>query len=145
VTIGAGRDIVLGQSIERFLDTASVPLFRERVLSAVSAGRHAHDVPMKLHALDCRPIDVLLSAVPDIGVDGSMTVLCVMSDVSLLKAAERRLHHLALTDPLTSLPNRRGLIEQLGRVVSREADTAGTSVTAVLFIDLDNFKWINDT
>jgi diguanylate cyclase (GGDEF)-like protein/PAS domain S-box-containing protein len=144
-TIGTGRDAALGQSIERFLDSASVPLFRERVLSAVAAGRHAQEVPVRLHSLDCRPIDVLLSAVPDIGVDGSMTVLCVMSDVSLLKAAERRLHKLALTDPLTGLPNRRGLIEQLGRVVSREADGLGGSVTAVLFIDLDNFKWINDT
>ncbi|MEZ5933634.1 MAG: EAL domain-containing protein [Alphaproteobacteria bacterium] len=144
-TIGAARDAVLGQSIERFMDTASVPLFRERVLSVVAARQHAQDVPVKLHSLDCRPIDVLLSAMPDFGVDGSMTVLCVMSDVSLLKAAERRLHKLALTDPLTSLPNRRGLIEQLGRVVNRESGGQGSTVTAVLFIDLDNFKWINDT
>lgn len=143
--LGAKRNAVLGQSIERFLEAASIPLFRERVLSSVVAGRHVHDIPMRLNSQDCRPIDILLSAVPDIGIDGKMTVLCVMSDVSLLKAAERRLHQLALTDPLTGLPNRRGLIEQLGRVVKREAETAGSSVTAVLFIDLDNFKWINDT
>jgi diguanylate cyclase (GGDEF)-like protein/PAS domain S-box-containing protein len=144
-TIGAERDAVLGQSIERFLDTASILLFRESVLSVVSAGRHAHDVPVKLHSEDCRPIDVLLSAVPDVGVDGEMTILCVMSDVSLLKAAERRLHQLALTDSLTGLPNRRGLIEQLDRVMKRDADPIGSMLTAVLFIDLDNFKWINDT
>ncbi|MGI9491251.1 MAG: putative bifunctional diguanylate cyclase/phosphodiesterase [Geminicoccaceae bacterium] len=144
-TIDAKRDAVLGQSIERFMDIASVPLFRERVLSVVLAGHNAHDVPVKLHSRDCRPIDVLLSAVPDIGVDGKMTILCVMSDVSLLKAAERRLHQLALTDSLTGLPNRRGLIEQLGRVTNSEVDPIGNTVTAVLFIDLDNFKWINDT
>lgn len=144
-TLGTERDTVLGQSIERFLETASIPLFRERVLSSVVAGRHVHDIPIRLNAQDCRPIDVLLSAVPDVGIDGKLTVLCVMSDVSLLKAAERRLHQLALTDPLTGLPNRRGLIEQLGRVVNREAETMGSPATAVLFIDLDNFKWINDT
>jgi diguanylate cyclase (GGDEF)-like protein len=144
-TMNAKRDAVLGQSIERYLDTTSIPLFRESVLFAVSEGRHVHDVPVKLHSQDCRPIDVLLSAVPDIGVDGEMTILCVMSDVSLLKAAERRLHQLALTDPLTGLPNRRGLIEQLGRTINRDVDPAGITVTAVLFIDLDNFKWINDT
>jgi len=143
--IGAERDAVLGQSIERFLETASIPLFRERVLASVVAGCQVHDVPMKLYSQDCRPIDILLSAVPDIGVDGAMTVLCVMSDVSLLKVAERRLHQLALTDPLTGLPNRRGLIEQLGRVIKREAEANTNAVTAVLFIDLDNFKWINDT
>ena len=144
-TIGAKRDAVLGQSIERFLDIASIPLFRDRVLSNVAAGRHVHDIPVKLQSQDCHQIDVLLSAVPDIGVDGELTVLCVMSDVSLLKAAERRLHQLALTDPLTGLPNRRGLIEQLGRAINREVDPIGSTVTAVLFIDLDNFKWINDT
>ncbi len=141
----AKRDAVLGQSIERFLDTASIPSFRESVLTAVSAGRHVHDLPVKLHSQDCRPIDVLLSAVPDIGVDGRMTILCVMSDVSLLKATERRLHQLALTDALTGLPNRRGLIEQIDRVVKRDANSFDDTVTAVLFIDLDNFKWINDT
>lgn len=144
-TVAAKRDDVLGQSIERFLDTASIPLFRANVLSAVSTGRHVHDVPVKLHSQDCRSIDILLSAVPDFGVDGKTTILCVMSDVSLLKAAERRLHQLALTDALTGLPNRRGLIEQLGRVIKRDADLVSSAVTAVLFIDLDNFKWINDT
>ena len=144
-TIGAERETVLGQSIECFMEPASIPLFRERVLSSVVAGCHVHDMPVTLNSHDHRSIDVLLSAVPDTGVDGRMTVLCVMSDVSLLKAAERRLHQLALTDPLTGLSNRRGLIEQLGRVVSREANMIGSSVTAVLFIDLDNFKWINDT
>lgn len=144
-TIGTSRDAVLGQSIERFLDNGSIPSFRDRVLSTVAAGRDARDVPVKLQSQDCRQIDVLLSAVPDVGVDGSITVLCVMSDVSLLKAAERRLHQLALTDPLTGLPNRRGLIEQLGHVINRGSETIRSFVTAVLFIDLDNFKWINDT
>ncbi|MGI9420536.1 MAG: putative bifunctional diguanylate cyclase/phosphodiesterase [Geminicoccaceae bacterium] len=144
-TIGTSRDAVLGRSIEQFMDNSSIPVLRDSVLAIVAAGQQVHDIPVKLQSQDCRQIDVLLSAVPDIGVDGSVTALCVMSDVSLLKAAERRLHQLALTDPLTGLPNRRGLIEQLGRVLEREMETVGSTVTAVLFIDLDNFKWINDT
>jgi len=144
-TIGVERNDVLGQPIERFIDAGSISLFREHVLTSVVAGCDVHDIPMRLNLQGCHPIDVLLSAVPDVNLDGTMTVLCVMSDVSLLKAAERRLHQLALTDPLTGLPNRRGLIEQLGRVVTREADANRDAVTAVLFIDLDNFKWINDT
>ena len=144
-SIGLGRDEILGQPIECFLDSSSVPVYRDRVLAAVMTEGRVQDVPLKLLSNDRRQIDVLLSAVSDIDVDGRATILCVMSDISLLKATERRLHKLALTDSLTGLPNRRGLIEHLGRVIQREAAAVERSVTAVLFIDLDNFKWINDT
>jgi diguanylate cyclase (GGDEF)-like protein len=54
----------------------------------------------------------------------------------------RALHHLAHHDPLTQLPNRRQLSARLGAALSR----AGTrSQLALLFVDVDNFKSINDT
>jgi diguanylate cyclase (GGDEF)-like protein len=54
----------------------------------------------------------------------------------------RQLHHLAHHDPLTQLPNRRQLSARLGAALSR----AGTrQQLALLFIDVDNFKSINDT
>jgi diguanylate cyclase (GGDEF)-like protein len=54
----------------------------------------------------------------------------------------RALHHLAHHDPLTQLPNRRQLAARLGAALSR----AGTrQQLALLFVDVDNFKSINDT
>jgi diguanylate cyclase (GGDEF)-like protein len=54
----------------------------------------------------------------------------------------RALHHLAHHDPLTQLPNRRQLSARLGAALSR----AGTRQRlALLFVDVDNFKSINDT
>jgi diguanylate cyclase (GGDEF)-like protein len=54
----------------------------------------------------------------------------------------RQLHHLAHHDPLTQLPNRRKLSTHLERALTR----AGTQQRlALLFVDVDNFKSINDT
>jgi diguanylate cyclase (GGDEF)-like protein len=55
----------------------------------------------------------------------------------------RQLQHLAEHDPLTGLPNRRQLVGRLDTALQRAA-VAGTQV-AVYFIDLDNFKNINDS
>lgn len=68
---------------------------------------------------------------------------CFMHDITQRKQAEARLEHLALYDPLTWLPNRKLLDDRLQQVLS-EADREGHMV-ALLFIDLDHFKHINDS
>jgi diguanylate cyclase (GGDEF)-like protein len=57
--------------------------------------------------------------------------------------AEQHLHYLAHVDPVTSLPNRNEFNEQLAQSLKR-ADRLGTAV-ALLLLDLDNFKVVNDT
>ncbi|MBN7795128.1 two-component system response regulator [Parahaliea mediterranea] len=60
-----------------------------------------------------------------------------------LKRQEDRLRYLAYYDPLTSLPNRRSFNEQLNRILKR--CQRHNSHAALLFIDLDHFKRINDS
>jgi len=60
-----------------------------------------------------------------------------------LKRQEDRLRYLAYFDPLTNLPNRRSFTEQLNRIL--KASRRRDSECALLFIDLDNFKRINDS
>jgi len=78
------------------------------------------------------------------GVDGHVShYVSVFSDITLRKQAEEQIHQLAFYDPLTKLPNRRLLVDRL-----RHTMTAGARKLdhgAVLFIDLDNFKILNDT
>jgi len=64
-------------------------------------------------------------------------------DVTDRKAIQQRIQHLAYHDNLTGLPNRGLLQDRLAHSIAR-ADRTGRKV-AVLFIDLDNFKNINDT
>jgi len=64
-------------------------------------------------------------------------------DFTERKQAESEIHHLAFYDPLSQLPNRRLLLDRLRQAVSTSARNQTSS--ALLFIDLDNFKTLNDT
>jgi len=82
--------------------------------------------------------------VPDIGVDGSTHGIFSLSlDITALKAVERQLIELARVDTLTGLPNRLALNEYLPAALSRAKRTA--SALALMFLDIDRFKAINDT
>jgi diguanylate cyclase (GGDEF)-like protein/PAS domain S-box-containing protein len=65
------------------------------------------------------------------------------TDLTERKQTERRIHELAYFDQLTGLPNRRFLIEELSQILARNGRAGRHG--ALLFLDLDNFKLLNDT
>lgn len=69
--------------------------------------------------------------------------VAIFSDMSARKAAESQIRNLAFFDPLTGLPNRRLLLDRLGQTMAVCARHKRSG--ALLFIDLDDFKTINDT
>ena len=66
-----------------------------------------------------------------------------LTDITQRKAAEDEIQHLAFYDPLTRLPNRRLLLDRLRQALA--ASSRSRRQGALLFIDLDNFKTLNDT
>jgi diguanylate cyclase (GGDEF)-like protein/PAS domain S-box-containing protein len=64
-------------------------------------------------------------------------------DVTERRHAEQRLEHQALHDPLTGLPNRRLFVDRLGQALRRTRREE--YLVAVLFMDLDDFKVVNDS
>ena len=64
-------------------------------------------------------------------------------DIGAEKAVQEQIRDLAMRDPLTGLANRRGLWERLGVELARAARDG--TMLAVLFVDLDGFKEVNDT
>ncbi|MFP4375342.1 MAG: putative bifunctional diguanylate cyclase/phosphodiesterase, partial [Spirochaetaceae bacterium] len=72
------------------------------------------------------------------------TLTCIIRDITRRKNAERRLRHLAYHDQLTGLGNR-DLFNTDMRDVLHNLAVAKTGYAAVMFLDLDGFKQVNDT
>lgn len=117
---------------------------RERVQAAMAdaaATREPFHAEYRVVAHDGRVVwlrDLAVMAAD--ATDGAPLWQGVLLDITADKAAESRLHRLAFYDPLTGLPNRRLCIDRLQSVLGQP----GGGDVALLFLDLDRFKVIND-
>ncbi len=75
---------------------------------------------------------------------GEQNIIVNARDITERKAAEQQLQHDALHDPLTNLPNRLVFMDRLGQAIRRAKRRSGY-LFAVLFVDLDHFKLVNDS
>jgi diguanylate cyclase (GGDEF)-like protein/PAS domain S-box-containing protein len=93
---------------------------------------------------DGREIWLRTSKVPLHDATGQVIgVLGIYDDITAQKQAEAQIHRLAFYDALTNLPNRRLLMDRLRQAFSVGARSGQHG--ALLFLDLDNFKTLNDT
>jgi len=91
---------------------------------------------------DVYPEWLTISAVKDDA--GEITnYVATLSDISTRKATEDEIKNLEFYDPLTRLPNRRLLLDRLKQTLANTSRIQRKG--ALLFIDLDNFKTLNDT
>ena len=101
-----------------------------------------HEYRIRQH--DSSYIWVLVRGVADVTTPGQLRMAGSQSDISAYKGAEQRLKHTARHDSLTGLANRMRFDEQLQHALLRQGKN-GTREAALLFIDLDRFKLINDS
>lgn len=92
---------------------------------------------------EAEPLSMLVRARIHYDVEGRMQgMIGTMVDISERKRAEQRIRHLAMHDTLTGLPNRRLLEDRLGQALARSHRRHNG--LAFMFLDLDDFKVIND-
>ena len=119
------------------------PDFRENFEAAEATG-HEFTTELRIRTVQGEERHVSLVCGFDLLEDGSMFRLHgAMADVTDRRLAELRLEHLANTDELTGLPNRRHFLECVRAEMTRSR-RFGKSL-CVAMIDIDDFKKVNDT
>jgi len=139
---GYRREEIVGSSV-RMLQGPETD--RATVARIVHAVRRKEAVSAELvnYTRAGAPFWMQLEMVPFAGETGSITHwVMVGRDVTERRNSAAAIHRLAFYDVLTGLPNRRLLMDRLGQLVA--AAQAGPARGAVLYVDLDDFKTIND-
>lgn len=138
---GYTRDEVIGRnSVE--LRIWEIPADRDRVVETLRRDKVCRNFEARFRKKNGDMVWGLMSA-SVIELEDQPCILSITRDISDAKTAQDEIRHLAFYDPLTELPNRRLLLDRLHQAVM--ASQRGGRHRALLFIDLDNFKNLNDT
>jgi diguanylate cyclase (GGDEF)-like protein/PAS domain S-box-containing protein len=140
--LGSPHNELVASSIYAFMDEAQAMQLRQRLAGSTAGGHQASD--FRFRRTDGSHVWVILSlsgfATED--ASGPLT-LAMVSDITERKRVEDEVARMAFHDGLTGLPNRSRLLDRLQRALDR-TDCANRDV-AVLFVDLDQFKYVNDS
>ncbi|MDX6549154.1 MAG: hypothetical protein QOG33_2704, partial [Gaiellales bacterium] len=115
-----------------------------RTIERVRAGESETQLDVLRRRKDGSTVDVELTVSPVVGGDGEIVGASVIArDITLQRRAQEQIAYLAFHDQLTGLPNRSLFYQHLELAIAR-ADRNHLGV-AVLFVDLDSFKLVNDS
>ncbi|NEW08478.1 EAL domain-containing protein [Paenibacillus sp. SYP-B3998] len=138
---GHSSESIQGHNIMKFIAVDDLVKAQKRFFLACK-GKPQNFEMKAIHRSDSL-IDLHVTILP-IVVNGQIIgVYAIAKDISNRKRTEIMNHYLAYHDTLTNLPNRRMFQERLQDAIKAADEEAST--VAVIFMDLDRFKWINDT
>jgi len=132
---------IVGQPLARLVHPDSLPRVAERVQRILSGEPDCFE-EMTVLLRSGEPLEVEARGTR-FTVGGENQIMVVVRDVLERKRQQARIEFLAYHDPLTELPNRRKLWEEAERLLV--TDRRKRETPALIYLDLDNFKMVNDT
>ncbi len=142
--LGQPRQAILGHTDSAYFDPETARRLEDNDRRVLRGGERveAEETNRLRGAPDARTF--LSVKLPLRHADGGIYALCgISTDITEHKKNQEEIHRLAFYDPLTLLPNRRLLLDRLQQSLAASARSEHDG--ALLFIDLDNFKSLNDT
>ncbi len=142
--IGKPKEDIVGKTVFEVSPKSLSQTYRDKDLELLD-----HPVGVQVYESQVRHSDgslhdVVFHKARMLGDDGKPSgIIGVILDITQRKQAEQQIHQLAFFDPLTELPNRRLLMDRLHQELAIGARTG--QYGAILFLDLDNFKMLNDS
>lgn len=133
---------IMGKPIFDFLHPDFHEISKHRMQKMIQEQKPANLMLQKLIRLDGKEIEVEVTGVA-VTYMGQKAILSVYRDITERKEAEEMIHEMAYHDDLTGLPNRRLFNENLSSALT--VARKNRKKVAILFLDLDRFKLINDT
>lgn len=129
-------------ALDKYFINTAVPktLSHQWLKQAEADGIFHGEINFGTNGSNSYPVEMVITSIDD---GDEKVLLMACRDISARKTAQALVEYQARFDPLTDLPNRRSFVEQLQQSIQvcRRHNEKG----AVLFIDLDHFKNINDT
>ncbi|MEJ2763036.1 diguanylate cyclase [Photobacterium sp. MCCC 1A19761] len=130
---------VIGRHFHRFIDVATFGRMEQLILRELAqTGHWQGEINQRCKDGSYIPLLVRINNIKD---SHDLQTVLIASDLRSMKEM-KRLEHLATHDPLTNLANRSKLCEEIDHLLM--AQQQSQQLFAVLFIDLDDFKQIND-
>lgn len=130
---------VIGSSFLQFVQPDQDELFKRRLLHTIKTGEPLLE---KIKQVNGEVLWVELKAM-SISHEGVSVLQFIARDVTAKKNYEEQLDHLAYHNPLTGVKNRRYFTKHLNKAIEQKKRDEG--ILAILYLDLDKFKTVNDT
>ncbi len=141
--MNGGANALLGKKPSEFPGGRNYVAYETKIQEVFKTGL---DVEFELNISNCMGKEIcgLIRLTAEYDLSGSIvTVMGVGRDISELNIQRQKINEMAFYDSLTGLPNRRLFIDRLQHALA--SSERGGLQNALIFIDLDNFKTLNDT
>jgi len=147
--LNSSQQFLAGLSLLIFITAEEERRAFRFILKRLQQSERAQEWDVRLHPRQGRPFDAAITAAPVRDCQGKPIALRIcVRNITKRKQLEEQLLHDAFHDQLTGLPNRALFMNRLSQAIQRTKryrQSSGPYLFAVLFLDLDRFKVINDS